>query len=131
MRIAFRAVQGSFEDDGETLVAGVATGDDCFDDEGSYITFQRGADSARSLEDWEEDGLYFEYKDQLYGGYGLVDACRLGRDRLAIDLATPMSELENVVGFDVELAINDESYESLRDGLLRIIEGTRARLMVE
>lgn len=131
MRISFRATQGSSESDDEVVSVGVATGDDWDDEAGAYLTFVRNADPNLPLEEWEQDGLHFEYKDQLFGDYGLVVACRLGRDRLSVDLASPIVELEGVEGFDVALAIDDESYENLREGLQRILQGTRASLKVE
>ncbi len=123
MRIAFRAAEASFEIDGDVMSMGVAAADE--DDEGAYIRVQRAIDRGEPLADWEEDGLHFEYKDQLYGAYGVLGTCRLGRASLAFDLANPIDDLEGVRGFDVELAIDDDVYQNLRDGLPRLFEGTR------
>ncbi|AMV39061.1 Imm10 family immunity protein [Planctomyces sp. SH-PL62] len=131
MRISFRATQSFSESDDEVVSAGVATGDDWDDAGGGYLIFARNADPSLPLEEWEQDGLHFEYKDQLYGDYGLVAACRLGSDRLSVNLSRPIDELAGVEGFDVALSIDDESYENLREGLLRIFQGTRASLTIE
>jgi hypothetical protein len=133
MRIAFRASQASFEDDGELLVAGVATGGDPDDDEEShYLNLQRDAEGHRGrLQDWEKDGLYIEFDDQGQGDYGVVRECRLGRSMLSVDLSEPIGGIDEVEGFDVELAIDDECYERLRASLPRIVEGTSAELSLE
>ncbi|WP_165252277.1 Imm10 family immunity protein [Paludisphaera soli] len=131
MRIAFRASAGSFEVEGDVMTAWVSSGVDRDEVDAEYITVQRSVETGRPLADWEEDGLHFEYKDQLYGAYGVLGACRLGRGAIAFDLAAPLEDLEGVGGFDVELAIDDASYEGLREGLPRLFDGTRVKFSTD
>jgi len=132
VRFTFRATQGGFNDDGEVLSAGVATGDDWDEEEGHYLNFQRDAEGHReSPQDWEKDGLYIECDDQSCSGYGLIRECRLSRSMMSVDLSEEMEGLEGVEGFDVELAIDEESYGQLRAGLARMIEETAARFLAE
>lgn len=131
MRITFQATRGSFQEDEEVLAAGVATSEDWEDKDGHYLSLQRSAEGLRKdLEDWEADGLYVELDDQVYSGYGVVRACRLSRRLLSIDLETPIEDAEEIEGFDVELAIDDKSFDALKAGLPRIVEGSLAELVV-
>lgn len=131
MRITFRAVRGVFQEDEELLSAGFDTGADWEERDGHFLSLQRSAEGLRKdLEDWEADGLYVELDDQVYSGYGVVRACRLSRGMFSIDLEAPLDELEEIKGFDVELAIDDKSFDALKAGLPRIIEGSLAELVV-
>lgn len=120
MRVAFRASNAAFEAQGEgALVCGV-TG------EHEYLVFQRHP------EDGEEDrGVHLEYGDQANGDYGRIAECRLTRERLHVDLSGGLGNLEEVDGFDVALAIEDESFEALRDGLRQVFRGKAALLQIE
>lgn len=131
MRITFQATRGSFQEDEEVLAAGFATSEDWEDKDGHYLSLQRSAEGLRKdLEDWEADGLYVELDDQVYSGYGVIRACRLSRRLLSIDLETPIEDAEEIEGFDVELAIDDKSFDALKAGLPRIVEGSLAELVV-
>lgn len=131
MRINFRATAGTFEDEDEVLVLGVATDEDWDQDEenGHALQFQRPSEvSTKPLQDWEEDGIYLEYNDQIYAEYGIVGRCRMSRERLSVDLSGRFDGMEEVEGFDVDLAVDDETYEQLRAGLPRIFHGLTERL---
>jgi hypothetical protein len=122
VRIAFKAIECSFDSDDETLTAGLSTGDNWDDEDGHYLCFQKGADDRE---------FHFEFDDQLFGDYGVVRECRLSRSLLSVDLKEPFQDLEEVDGFDVELAVDDESFGELRTGLGRIIEGTSTQLFIQ
>jgi hypothetical protein len=131
VRITFRATLGAFQEDEEVLVAGVATSEDRDEEGGHYLNLQRNAEWHRGgSDDWGEDGLYVEFDDQAYGGHELIRECRLTRSLLSIDLERPIEGLDEVEGFDVELAIDEKSFEGLRAGLKRIIEGSPARFVL-
>ncbi|MDR3623206.1 MAG: Imm10 family immunity protein [Paludisphaera borealis] len=131
MRITFRAVRGVFQEDEELLSAGFDAGADWAEKGGHFLSLQRSAEGLRGdLEDWEADGLYVELDDQVYSGYGVVRECRLSRGMLSVDLETPIEDDEEIEGFDVELAIDDKSFDALKAGLPRIIEGSLAQLVV-
>lgn len=119
MRIAFRATEARFDVDEYALVCGVRGGEE------QYLIFQRGPEG--STEDW---GVYLEYGDQINGGYRCVGQCRLGPEHLSVDLAGQLGSLGGVDGFDVELVLDDESYEQLRTGLRRIFRGQPEALLV-
>lgn len=131
MRITFRATRAFFQEDEELLAAGFDTGADWEEKDGHFLSLQRSAEGLRKdLEDWEADGLYVELDDQVYSGYGVVRECRLSRGMLSVDLETPPEDLDDVEGFDVELAIDDKSFDALKAGLPRIVEGSLAQLVV-
>ncbi len=132
VRITFRAVRGFFQEDEEVLSAGFDTGEDWEEKDGHFLSLQRSAEGLRNdMEDWEADGLYVELDDQVYSGYGVVRECRLNRNMLSVDLSGPLDGLDDIEGIDVELAIDDKTFDLLRAGLPRIIEGSLASLVVE
>lgn len=132
VRINFRAVRSYFQEDEELLAVGFDTGADWSRKDGHRLSLQRSAEGLRKdLEDWEADGLYIELDDQAYSGYGVVRACRLGRRMFSVDLEGPLGDPDEVEGFDVELAIDDKSYDVLVAGLPRVVEGSLAELTVE
>lgn len=131
VRTTFRATRAFFQEDEELLAAGFDTGADWEEKDGHFLSLQRSAEGLRKdLEDWEADGLYVELDDQVYSGYGVVRECRLSRGMLSVDLETPPEDLDDVEGFDVELAIDDKSFDALKAGLPRIVEGSLAQLVV-
>lgn len=132
VRITFRAIRSYFQEDEELLAVGFDTGVDWSRKDGHQLSLQRSAEGLRKdLEDWEADGLYIEFDDQVYSGYGVVRTCRLSRRVLSVDLEGPPGDPDEVEGFDVELAIDDKSYDALVAGLPRIVEGSLAELTVE
>ncbi len=131
MRITFRAHHGFCDQDGDVLSAGLDTGEDWDTEDSHYVCFQRGLENpGQKRADWEKDGLHFEFDDQIHGNYGVVRQCRLNRSMLSVDLSERLEELDNVDGFDVVLAIDDETYEQLKAGLPQIFDGTSARLLL-
>lgn len=119
----FRAAEIAVHEEDGVVVAGVAAPEGSGGGGPDYIVFQRM--------EGDEDGLHFEYRDQRYGDYDLVAACRLHRNRIEIHLSRPIDELEGVDGFDVDLDVDDEAYHHFQDGLARVLDGTKAKLTIE
>jgi hypothetical protein len=61
--------------------------------------------------------IHLEYNDQSNGAYGCIAGCRLGRSSLHITLNDQLGQLEDVDGFDVELALDDDLYAALEEAL--------------
>src|SRR5437868_15128672 len=118
MRIAFRADEGGFEADDDVLICGL-TGADSAGTE-HYLNFQRAPKADDAGEDW---GVHLEFDDQGNSGYGCVRECRLGRDRLSVDLSKQLGSLVGIQGFDVVLEIDDAAYEQIRTGMPGIFRG--------
>jgi hypothetical protein len=118
MRLGFCATTAHFEGDEYALVCGVA-------DAESYLALQR--DSEDSDEDW---GIHLEYGDQSNGDYERVARCRLTRQRLEVDLSAQLGALADVEGFDVDLAVTDAAFQTLRDGLRQVFRGKLNQLQI-
>lgn len=56
-------------------------------DSGEYVLFQQGL----TTEAGSNEPPYFEYKDQLYSGYGLVTECVINNNTLNITLSKPLN----------------------------------------
>lgn len=123
MRVTFRANQVVVQEKDGVLVVGGSASERAGVGDLDCIVFQRM--------EGDGDGLHFEYRDQRHGGYGLVAACRLRRNRIEIDLSHSIDGLEGVDGFTVDLDIDDEAYHRFQDGLTRVLDGTGARLTVD
>lgn len=116
MRIRFRATHGFCTADEDAIACGVSGPDaDAVD---HALWFSRASEAADPDDD---DGVYAEFDDQINGAFNRVGRCRLGRTALAVDLSGPLGRhLIGVEGFDVDLAIDEDSYEVLRSGLIRV-----------
>ena len=112
-RITFTADQARSSEEDETCVSGVASGD-------QYLIFQREVENAVSS---EYLGPYLEYNDQSHGKSNWVKQCRITRSRLEIDLTEEVDSLPGIIGFDVDLDIEQEPYEELLVGLKRVFRG--------
>jgi hypothetical protein len=114
MRGSFTADTATFDEIERAFVAGLATGD------GSqgYLVFQRSLP-----DDSRDEGVYLEYNDQACSGYNLIASCRLSRERLELDLSRPLGDLNDVTGIDVELHVDDASYEQFSRGLKQVFRG--------
>jgi len=90
----------------DVLVVGVV------DAEGSYFMWQRGL-----TEDvGSEDGIYFEFDDQINGGHDILVECTIDRDGIHVVLAN--GNLEHFY------FPNDfKQLEELKSGLAKIYEG--------
>jgi hypothetical protein len=114
MRISFTADIATYDEFEGVLVAGLAVDDGSR----SYLNFQRS--SPDNSDDW---GVYLEYNDQSNSGYNVISACRLSRFKVEVNLCKPLSNLQNVTGFDVELEIKDATYECFVQGIMKIFRG--------
>ena len=125
MRIAFRAIDGGWLSDEDTM--GFSFGG--IDEAGCehYLNLQRSPKD--DDDDW---GIHLEFDDQIWGDYGSVKQCRLTRDMLSVDICGPLSEhLGEVDGFDVRLSrISNESYDELRRELPRAFRGFEDQLVL-
>lgn len=82
------------------------------DNEGSYFMWQKGL-----TEDvGSEDGIYFEFNDQINGGHNIVKECTIDRDGIHVVFSD--SKLEH---FYFPQGFN--KYDDLKKGLLKIYEG--------
>ena len=126
MRMAFRATEGGFEDDKFALICGVAGCDS--DGQEHNLMLQRSPEEEDPDEDW---GVYLEVDGQGNSGYGVVAMCRLSRPRLSIDLTRQLRGLTGITGFDVELAIDDQTYSQLLAGLPRVFRELPGTLIVD
>lgn len=66
----------------DVLTIGVA-GDD-----GRYLLWQKGL----TPETGSEDGVYFEFNDQINGGYEIIQTCTVTNEGIAVVLANGKSE---------------------------------------
>jgi hypothetical protein len=124
MRIAFRAIRSGIVTDDDYLVCGLA-GVDAAGMEHTLI-LERSPQHESTNDDW---GVYLEFDDQVTSGYGSVMRCRLTREQLSLDLRQPLGELA-IEGFDVALALDDESYRMIRTILPRILRGMADALVL-
>src|SRR3954454_17357956 len=104
MRISFKLTQAGFDTNEDALICGVS-------DSEHYLTFSRDAEG--SNKDW---GVHLEYDDQVIGDYNCVESCRLSRSELRVSLSGQLGRLAGIEGFDIVLALDDQSYEMLRTG---------------
>jgi len=119
MRTTLRATDGGFLADEDAIGFSFAA----IDDSGAehYLNLQRQPEGRPSEEDW---GIYLEFDDQAYGGYGCVGACRMRRELLSVDLCKALGQHGAVEGFDVSLTgIGDQAYDEMREGLPRAFRG--------
>lgn len=111
MRVSFVADMATFDEIEGALVVGLAMGDG---GEG-YLLFQRSTPDAP-----KDCGVYLEYNDQGYSGYNLVAGFRVSRGRVEVDLSKPLGNLKDVTGIDVDLRVDDVSYERFLRGLKQV-----------
>lgn len=128
MRIQIRATEGDFVEDDFSLVCGLCAIDAEGNQHGLY--FERLTEVA-AVETPDEDwGIYVEFDEQINGAYNRVANCRICRTRLQVDLNGQLGHLAGVDGFDVELPIDDSTYEQLTSLLKRVFRGTSELVMM-
>ena len=118
---SFIADTATFDKIEGTLLAGLAAGD------GSqgYLLLQRCAPDDQ--EDW---GIHLEYNDQALSGYNTVASCRLSRERFEVDLSKPLANLEGITGIDIELNVDEASFERFSRGLKQVFRGEEGSLTI-
>ncbi|MBK9056141.1 MAG: hypothetical protein IPL78_36165 [Chloroflexi bacterium] len=115
MRIQFTAQELFFENDGDVAYANLMGGEG--GEPEHFLIFQRG------LMD-DDQAIHLEYNDQSNGAYDAIASCHLEREQLTVDLARPLGSLTDVTGFDVTLALDDDSYEQLTTAFGLFFQGT-------
>jgi len=80
-----------------------------------YLMFQRSKDP-----DPDDCGVYIELNDQANSGYDLVRECRIDRHAVEIDLSQTLAGFATI---HVKLAVDDDSFTRLLDGLKKIFRG--------
>ena len=118
MRISFIANSFFNDTDGDITYGSLqsfTTGD--VETQEHYLNFQR------NLEPGDRDGVYAEYNGQEYGGFNAIATCLLLREKITINLAQQLGNLEDVDGFDIALEIEDEVFEEIEEFLSSIFQG--------
>ncbi len=77
--------------------------------DGGYFMWQKGL----TIETGADDGIYFEYNDQKFGGHDIVTECKIDRDGMHAVLAN-----RELVHFYFPPKF--DNYSELKSGLLKI-----------
>ena len=93
-------------------------------DSGGYVLFQQGLTEDAGL----NDPPYFEFNDQLYGGYGLVRSCVATRSQVIIELSQP---LNGITKFLIGLVELPDDYQDIIDQLRKIFVSNQEVLSIE
>jgi hypothetical protein len=128
MRVTFRATDAGFYAYEYSITCGVY-GRDAAGVEHA-LSFDRLSEQAAAEHPVDDWGVHAEFDDQSNGGYGCVSLCRLSRTLLVVDLLKQLGGLAGVEGFDIDLAIDDELYEQVRTGLIRVFRGMPGVLVI-
>jgi hypothetical protein len=121
MRRRFRATETSCYSDEDLLSCGI-TGTDSSGNEQS-LGFERSSETSAIEEPDEDWGVHACFNDQAFGEYNALSRVQLSRELLVVDLSKQLGQLEGVEGFDIVLAIDDASFDELRQLLTRIFRG--------
>jgi len=121
MRIEFTADTATFDEIGEAFVSGLAIGEGVE----TYLMFLSSGGEGD-----DDCGVYLEYNDKVNAGYDLISACRLCRGRVEVDLSGTLGDLEDVDGFDVTLQVDDPTFQSFADGLVKVFRGDASSLLI-
>jgi hypothetical protein len=109
VQVTFTADEaGTSEDDG-VVTTGVRGRDE-------YLLFIGDPDDT----DIEDERMYFEYRDQINGGYDCIKVCVLDRFRLDVELSKPIDQYKAIEGFHVTLKLSDKQQETLTAGLKKV-----------
>jgi hypothetical protein len=124
MRIAFRAHQAAVAEENGAVSCGFSGNDSTGREH--YLTLQASSVD-HDTDDW---GIYLELDDQINSGYNRVEKCRLRREQLSVDVRQPLGKLTDVDGFDIILALEQESYDDIQRGLLQVFRRAPAALTI-
>ena len=128
MRIVFLATNAGFDADEYSIICGV-DGRDANGVEHA-LSFERVSEQEAKENPSEDSGVHTQFDDQSNGAYRRVRKCRLSRTCLTVDLSGQLGRLVGVDGFDVELMLDDELYEQVRSGLIRIFRDLPDTLII-
>lgn len=91
---------------------------------GEYVLFQQSLTEDSGL----NEPPYFEFNDQLYGGYGIVKSCEVTRSQVIVELTQPLKGITKVlVGLD-DLQVD---YQDIINQLRKIFIGNEEVLSIE
>jgi hypothetical protein len=93
-------------------------------DSSGYVLFQQGLTEDAGL----NEPPYFEFNDQLYGGYGLVKTCVATRSEVIIELSQP---LNGITKFLIGLVELQDDYQYIIDQLGKIFVGNEKVFSIE
>ena len=85
-------------------------------DQGEYVSFQRYLSEARE----EDEGVQFEYRDQLYCGMRIIDKVLISSNRVLVMLDKPLHPSLIATKFDMHLDLDETSLSELRESLVTI-----------
>ncbi len=116
--LCLEAIEFGVSTDFDVLVVGFKL------ESGDYVLFQHGLTKNTST----KEPPYFEFKDQLYGGYGLIKSCVVNSDRLTIKLSNP---LDGITLFRIGLGQIQNRYHDVVDQLQNIFLGNEEVLYID
>ena len=93
----------------------------------TYVSFQRHGEYGHE-EDW---GIYFEFNDQINGGYNNIASCRIDRSALHVILTEPIDHAKRFVDVVVALQINDDEFDAFVSMLRRIFVRSESLLFIQ
>ena len=121
MRVTFHASEAGIDEDEYCLICWF------FGKDSSGV--EHGLDLQRDQEGSIEDrGIYLGFDDQSNGAYNEIAGLRLTRDHLSVDTSPPVGWQKNIDGFDVELSIDESTYEQVKACLRRVFRGSSDKL---
>ena len=102
------------------LIVGIAN------DLGEYVSFQRYLSEPHE----EDEGVHFEYRDQLYSGIRIIKKVLVSSDRVLVMLDKPLHPSLTATKFDMHLDLDETSLSELRESLGKIFE-RQPELLIE
>ena len=121
--VQFVATEAATDESDGVIVTGVKR-----DNPDHYVMFQR---TATIGEDDDDPGPYIEYNDQINAGTNNIESCRLQRQSLEILLNDPIGNREKYSHFRISLAMPEEQWNSLADGLRHVFSDCPGVLKID
>jgi hypothetical protein len=116
--LSFKASRFSSSIELDVLVVGFLM------DSGGYVIFQQSLTKDAGI----SEPPYFEFNDQLTGGYDLVRSCAVTRSQVIIELSRP---LNGITKFLVELTELEDDHQDIIDQLRKIFVGNENVLSIQ
>ncbi len=118
--LTFSATVSGTEQDEYSLTAGVYQ-----PSSGLYVNFQRCATGIA-----DDEGVYFEYNDQMNGQYNCISSVRVERNFVSVKLNQSASAKTRISEVEVNLNINDSEYSEFVAALKTIFRNTGGLLRI-
>ena len=115
-RLSFTAEKSRFDIIKDSYVLALAS----VDGTSGYLMFERTI-----KENPYDDGIYFEFFQEIASGYNLISECRIYRNKIEVDLIEPFAD---IFGIDAHLKIDDASFEIILNGIGKVFRGTTENL---